>query len=116
MEIVSSERTRRVTTTGLRRIIVEGHVVRDLNVDTGSLAPEQVFAVVLLWRESAPSTSAWIGWLTTMDHRSASFCAADLEDAAFHTWLAGLPGWEPARLTQAIEHRGQHLVWRRPSA
>jgi hypothetical protein len=100
-----------------RRLIVEGRAVRARDFDIGRLTPEEVFAVVLLWdaAETDISARAWIGWLTTTNDRSACFCAADLEDAGFRTWLDELPGWESERLTRAIEHQGLHLVWRRHS-
>jgi len=114
---MSSERTQRVATGCLGVIkpwlIVEGCAVRARDLNTGEFMPEQLFAVVVLW-DAPTETSAgtWIGWLTTLDHRSACFCAADLWDPGFRQWLADLPGWERSRLALAIETPGTHLVWR----
>ena len=113
---MSSERKRQATTTQLRAVqrwlAVEGHAVHALDVRTGVVTPEQLFGVLILWK-ALETGGGWMGWLTTMNHRSTCFGAADLDDASFGQWLAVLPGWEPARLARALEIPGLHLVWRR---
>jgi hypothetical protein len=117
-DAMATERRRRPSTStrlyvAQRWLSVEDRGVRAREADTGSLTPEQLFAVVLLWEAPGTSQAAWIGWMTTVNHRSACFCAADLHDARFRQWLADLPGWEPDRLAFAIENPGLHLLWRR---
>ena len=114
---MTSERQRRATTGRLRvtkrRVIVEDQCVRARDANTGALTHEQLLAVVILWEAPEAGTAAWIGWLTAMNHRSACFCAADLEDAPFRQWLTDLPGWMPERMACALASPGLHLVWRR---
>jgi hypothetical protein len=114
---VGNERNATVTAQRLRAakpsLVVEERGVRTRCDDPRLILPEDVFAVLLLWDAAELGPGSWIGWITTVNHRSACFCAADLHHDGFCAWLARLPGWEPARLTCAIDTPGLHLVWRR---
>lgn len=104
-----------------RRAVVDGPLVNQTRSDGGpgpsmqgprGLLADELFAVLVLWDPDEPGT--WRGWLTTITHRAASFCARDLEDSTFRRRLAELPGWEPRRLSVALGRPGFHLVWRHP--
>jgi hypothetical protein len=94
-------------------LIVEERGVRARSADTSLVLREHVFAVLLLWEAAELGPGSWTGWITTVNRRSACFCAADLHHDGFCAWLERLPSWEPARLTRAIDTPGLHLVWRR---
>lgn len=94
-------------------LVVDEPGLRARDADDSLLLPEQLFAVMILWDAAELDPGTWIGWLTTVNHRSARFCSADLREVSFQTWLERLDGWEPARLAHAIETPGLHLVWRR---
>jgi hypothetical protein len=96
-------------------LMVEHWAVRSREVNSGPFTHEQVFAVVLLWDAPADDAVTWTGWITTVNHESLRFCAADLERAIFRQWLADLPGWEPGSLARALASHGLHQVWRLPS-
>jgi hypothetical protein len=95
-------------------LAVDGQVIYSRGVYIGRFTPAQLFAVVVVWDTKQPGRPSWRGWLTTVAHFSTSFCAADLADAQFRQWLTELPGWDPTRLTRAMEVPGLHLIWRRP--
>lgn len=96
---------------GSRSVIVDDDgELRSCHGEPRGLRAEQLFAVIVLW--GVHTHCAWVGWLTTTDHRSMSFSAADLEDALVRRWLCDLPGWDSGRLAAALGKPNLHLVWR----
>jgi len=93
-------------------LVVERWAVHSREGSIEEFTHEQLFAVVLLWDLPADT---WTGWITTLNHQSMCFCAADLERTIFRQWLGDLPGWEPARLARALASRGLHQIWRLPA-
>jgi hypothetical protein len=73
-------------------------------------ASGELFAVVVVWDAEQAS---WTGWLTTRDHRAASFSVTELDDPMLQPLLRKLPGWDPGALVRATMSPGIHLVWRR---
>ena len=71
---------------------------------------QELYAVLVLW--DGEEGSSWLGWLTTTNHRSACFAAADLADPRLRRWLRDLAGWDWHRLVVATTCPGLHLVWR----